>query len=837
MLQTCPKCHRANPADALFCYEDGFSLGGRAGQGGPVDPGQQSFPHPFIFPNGVACRNFDQLALACHNEWATALELLRTGDLANFLSGLGRADLAKAARDASRQDDKDRALDQLLGQLPANTIEPAKLHVETLQVNLGQLAVGKDHRWELRLANQGMRMLSGTIASDCDWLALGEGGGSPRKVFQIQSGTVIPVQVRGKLLRAAAKPIKGLLAVETNGGTATVVVTAEVPVKPFPEGVLAGAITPRNIAEKAKAAPKVAAPLFENGAVARWYIQNGWTYPVQGPSASGLGAVQQFFEALGLTTPPKVEVRESSLLFEGKPGAGVTRTLDVAAVEKRPVFASAVSDQSWLKVSKVVLDGRTAHVQLAVDPVPDRPGETLAANLTVRANGNQRFVVPVSLRVLGKPHTAARPSAAVYPGVRLVEVLPDAATYPAAIPLAGRPWQPPDGVRPRGGPREPAVVEVLPEVDEDAAPDPRKPTALNMVLPLLPVAFILFGLFVTVSRDLVAWALSPKAGPDVPGALGAPLIGIQFHDQVKEVTLGTGGIKSGGQVTSKAFWDPTMRFGLVMLNQTDPNHPELHKRLTFDEEGLSNNCCVRLDGRDQLFGEQPFRVVGEPARPLPGRWLEMAGDLGKDEMGTPRQGKRSVWVFNIAPRVEITQTVELVAGQESGRLDTCLVRYRIDNKDVRSHFVGLRFLLDTYIGANDGVPFLIPGQNQFCTTQQIMAGGSVPQYIQACENQDLAHPGTIARLQLRLGGNIEPPDRVTLGAYPDPALARGCTTRVASRKKRCGMCRFTTCRSSTIPPWRCTGTRGPSTRGPAVRWVLPTGWATWRRARAAASSA
>ena len=78
MPQTCPKCHRANPADALYCYEDGFSLGGRAGQAGPVDPGQQPFPHPFVFPNGAACRNFDQLALACHNEWVMALELMRT---------------------------------------------------------------------------------------------------------------------------------------------------------------------------------------------------------------------------------------------------------------------------------------------------------------------------------------------------------------------------------------------------------------------------------------------------------------------------------------------------------------------------------------------------------------------------------------------------------------------------------------------------------------------------------------------------------------------------------------------------------------------------------------
>ena len=37
-----------------------------------------------------------------------------------------------------------------------------------------------------------------------------------------------------------------------------------------------------------------------------------------------------------------------------------------------------------------------------------------------------------------------------------------------------------------------------------------------------------------------------------------------------------------------------------------------------------------------------------------------------------------------------------------------MVRYQIENKDTQNHKVGLRFLLDTYIGANDGVPFTIP---------------------------------------------------------------------------------------------------------------------------------
>src|SRR5205085_3152490 len=112
MPQTCPKCRRANPADALYCYEDGFALGGRTG--GPLDPGAQPFPHPFVFPSGRSCRNFNELALACFQEWGLGVELLKHGDLANFLSGLGRADLARSAREAAGSPDKDRALDYFL---------------------------------------------------------------------------------------------------------------------------------------------------------------------------------------------------------------------------------------------------------------------------------------------------------------------------------------------------------------------------------------------------------------------------------------------------------------------------------------------------------------------------------------------------------------------------------------------------------------------------------------------------------------------------------------------------------------------------------------------------
>src|SRR5258707_5413550 len=48
----------------------------------------------------------------------------------------------------------------------------------------------------------------------------------------------------------------------------------------------------------------------------------------QGPSSSGLGAVQQFFEALGLTPPPKVDISERSVALRGDPGQPLRHALD-----------------------------------------------------------------------------------------------------------------------------------------------------------------------------------------------------------------------------------------------------------------------------------------------------------------------------------------------------------------------------------------------------------------------------------------------------------------------------------------------------------------------------
>jgi hypothetical protein len=232
-----------------------------------------------------------------------------------------------------------------------------------------------------------------------------------------------------------------------------------------------------------------------------------------------------------------------------------------------------------------------------------------------------------------------------------------------------------------------------------------------------------------------------------------------------------------------------MRFGLAMANERDPRTGGL-KRLTFMDNGSTNNTVVWLDGggppirggyKGWIWGESPWRRKDGKPEGVPdwhGRWSsDDARDILMPKDTRKGEGHKSVWVYD-QEIVTVTQVVQIVPGEQSRKLDTCLVRYLIENKDRRDHRVGLRFMLDTFIGGNDGVPFTIPGEKELCDTMKdFKTAADVPDFIQALERDDLANPGTIAQVQLRLGGHIDPPDRVTLGAWPNPNLA--------SRDPRC----------------------------------------------------
>jgi hypothetical protein len=667
MAQTCSKCSRINPADAAYCYYDGNVLAGHARLGAaPVAAGNQPFHNQFTFPSGRRCRNYDELAIACQSEWDAAKDLLQQGYLESFLGGLGRSDLALAAREAARFPDRDRGLDQFLAKLPGNALTPPKLRLDPQEVNLGTVPVGQDHHFDLNLDNQGMRLLYGSVSSDgCPWLTVGEGAGAPEKLFQFGGHATIPVHVHGLRLRAGNKPLEGRLVVESNGGNFTITVRMEVPVKPFKDGVLAGAKSPRQVAEKAKANPKEAAALFEKGAVARWYVENGWTYPVQGPSASGLGAVQQFFEALGLTPPPKVEISDRSVTLAGGPGETVKHTSgEFAFGEPEPVVEEVVEEV-----------------------LPARAPEKI-------------------------------PSAAVValPEVELEPVL-------VASPLS----------RLRRGP------------SKSFGPGH-----------LLPAGLLVLALLIILVFDLInpSKAENPNGPvPIGPGPVVKPSGASGYGDDVNLDPL-----------ILPEFLHDKMRFGIVLPKERDPRVPGKFKRLTFEENGTTNNTVVRLDGIEHFFGQAP------------GKWIKKdKTDLPLADVLKAKGRYRWSGTWDYPENVQVTQTVEIVPNQQTRRLDTCLIRYTALNHSNLPRRIGIRAIIDTFIGSNDGVPFRIPGQQDFVTSLKIIPQKEIPDHIEAWENMDLKNPGTIAHLGLKLdmpGVNLDPLTRVVICRLPENSETR-----------------------------------------------------------------
>jgi hypothetical protein len=397
-----------NPGSAAYCFYDGRALG-EAGQQGPVGLGTRPFSLPFSFSDGHGCANFNQLVLACDRRWNEARANLQNGTWESFFSTIGRADLAVLARHAAKENDADLGLSRFLEGLPADpeALRPPKLALTTPVEDLGALEPGKDHKFQLVIENQGVLLMSGTVVTDCDWLYFGDRvGNSSAKLFQTRDSYSLAVRIPGHVLRAGKKPLEGQILIDTNGGRQAVTVRATVPARPFPAGqdgknVLAGAGSPRELAVKARTHPKEAAALFEQGAVKAWYESNGWTYPIQGTQARGKGALQQFFEALGLTKPPRLEISTEKIECRGEAGKKLTKNVVISSTEPRFVHAEGHSSQSWIKVLPgKSQQGNSLTISLSIE-VPPRPGETLAATVTIYGNGRQRFDVAVALTVTG----------------------------------------------------------------------------------------------------------------------------------------------------------------------------------------------------------------------------------------------------------------------------------------------------------------------------------------------------------------------------------------------------------------------------------------------------
>jgi hypothetical protein len=849
MAITCPRCTSTNPLGAKYCFFDGYALGTTA-HGGPIDPGSQAFPFPFVFPTGAQCANFDQLAVACVKDWSAARELLRAGTLDSFLGGMGRADLAQAAKEAVKSPDLDRGLDDFIARLPSQAVPGPRLQVETASVHLASTSVGTDGSFILKMRNLGSRLLYGSAQANAPWLQPGDYADTGPKLFQFAGAGQLNISVKGQHLRAGTNTLEGKLIFQTNGGNAEVVVKVDVPAEAFADGVLAGAVTPRQLAEKALKNPREAVPLFENGSVAAWYKKNGWAYPVPGPVGSGLGAVQQFFEALGLTKPPRLELRDREVKLAGAPGTSLRHVLQVSTPDNKPIFVHASSNQPWLSVGRAQVRGAVASIALEIREVPNQPGEVRSARVTITGNGNQRFDVPVSLQVAGdalvmlevveepimlevveaKAPTSSRSDDRTKPtskfaGKAVAAELADAGsqktgkrqvdhdtavsrqkTKPVVATAASASANPfadlgPPAPGKKTGRSKRSYDD---EPDEDRSSRSRrreKQTDYRQFLHLIPLGlmFVVFTGFLLVDifgagprsdepREEIAAKTPPtykvvlgdeealpfKAPPaepkieDDPDEKGTAPVKFEIKDEPPEVVGGDNiPVDPNPLVRFLRNENPqTLRnFGVVTSKAAGG------KQLTFAADGSTNTTVVSIDGATQEFGNAATgkRYLRDPPK---GKKTPKQPLLSDERwgVGVNPKGQGGI-LFREILEVVPGQQPAIVNGKPRRQLDTVLVRYIMQNNDKVPHKVGMRFMIDTLIGNNDGVPFAVPGLPGLVDrSHDFRAAREVPDFIQALEFPNLAMPGTVAHMTVKLGGSVEPPDRVSITAWQGASL-------------------------------------------------------------------
>jgi hypothetical protein len=393
-VQRCPRCQRANPGDAAFCHNDGF----------PLDTlhlaGPDRFPREWRFASGRACRNLDELAAACLGEWAEARNALVRRDFVKFFQDNNRPDLARLVPPA--EPDAEVALQTFLEKLPASVKPAPSLDVAPRRLLVPNVRRGEDRLVVLRIINRGTGLLHGDIVvpESARWLRI--------NTTHVRARTEQPVEVA---IDTRSFPTTGSyfapLQVRTNGGTVEVPIQVDFSVQGFPFHGF-HVTDPQDLAKVMLARPKQAARWLADGSVRKLFDQYGWEYPLRGPLAPSLGAVQQYFEALKLSHVPRVSLDAAGFDITCEFPEVVTRAITLSTTSKKWVYAFVESGALWLKPRETaVAGGRQVDVVFDVDSEIMEPGRVHEGvlQLTVNGGGEHTIWVRVDVRRPYEPWT------------------------------------------------------------------------------------------------------------------------------------------------------------------------------------------------------------------------------------------------------------------------------------------------------------------------------------------------------------------------------------------------------------------------------------------------
>lgn len=156
----------------------------------------------------------------------------------------------------------------------------------------------------------------------------------------------------------------------------------------------------------------------------------------------------------------------------------------------------------------------------------------------------------------------------------------------------------------------------------------------------------------------------------------------------------------------------------------------------WPDSGDTSFSTIRVDGADSRFGSE------SPTNTSYGNGTQTVDSYGG---------------------VQVTQRVTAVSNPATGRPDTALISYTLRNTSSSTHTAGVRVMLDTMIGDNDGAPFRVPGTGPVTTTKT-WSGGSVPNSFLVFHNLDSTDQVGEARFT---GSGLTKPDTLKSAYWRD----------------------------------------------------------------------
>lgn len=160
------------------------------------------------------------------------------------------------------------------------------------------------------------------------------------------------------------------------------------------------------------------------------------------------------------------------------------------------------------------------------------------------------------------------------------------------------------------------------------------------------------------------------------------------------------------------------------------------------DDPWTSYTTVRIDNEHWVYGGVTDRRAG-----YDGLYGEMV------QPPTIVDGKiESSW--KLGP-IQVWQVLSITRSSTTGLLDTAQIEYHVENLGTESHLVGLRLVLDTMLGANDGAPFRV--EDRALTSDSVYYAQNMPEFWQAFDS--LSNPQVMSQGTLT-GPGVTTPDRV-----------------------------------------------------------------------------